>query len=86
MKQHYKDLMSIEDIQEKDAWSWISNLIESACISPDEKVFCDNINEEPMDEDLRDMLIAYLLDAQPDRIRNAQNYSQRDIQNLLKQL
>ena len=65
---------------------WIDNMIHSACLAPDEKVFCESLNCDDIDPELEDMLIKYLLDAQPDRIRNAQNYSQRDIQNLLKQL
>ena len=79
MKQHYKDLMSIEDFEERDVVMWVDNLIHSACLSSDEKTFCENLNCDDQEEEILDMMIGLLLDSQPDRIRMGLNYSQSDI-------
>ena len=57
-------------------FDWIDGLIHSACLSPDEKRFCENINTDDIEPELEQMLVMYLLQAQPDRIRMGLNYSQ----------
>ena len=70
-----------------DKWTYIDSLIDGACLSPDEKQFCENINADNLDEELEDMLVKYLLDAQPhNRIQHGMNYGQMDIQRILDKL
>ena len=87
-KTHWQSLVRWDEIiaDYGDKWVYIDNLISSACISCDEKRFCENINTEDIDPELEQMLVMYLLQAQPDRIRMGLNYSQMDITNLLKKI
>ena len=89
MKQHWTELVHWNEIIDDygDKFNYIDSLIHGACLSPDEKRFCENLNEDMMDEELEDILIKYLLDAQPhNRIQHGKNYSQRDINQILDKI
>ena len=84
---HWTELIEWNELVEQpDLIAWIDGLIHSCTLSEEQKLECESMNTEDIEEEVRDFMIAYLLMNQVNRIDAGMSYNQTDIKYKLKQI